>query len=160
MLSTQRQGRFRAYLQQLVVGHTYHMVQLPRWRHPIVGYIFSVLLVGLSLLVGLVETQLLLPMGIPRSTPHAYSPDCCTLVGHWPGGPHDSARAARARLPVCPSLWITRGIRGERRVTTADVCSCWRHYCSPRQPARIGAAESACGRGSGNEARQPTRSDV
>src|SRR5258708_19628476 len=65
MISTLRQGRFRAYLQQLVVWHIYHMVQLPRWRHPIVGYIFSVLLVGLSLLVGLVETQLLLPMAFP-----------------------------------------------------------------------------------------------
>ncbi len=65
MISTQRQGRFRAYLQQLVVWHTYHMVQLPRWRHPIVGYILSVLLVGLSLFVGLVETQLLLPMAFP-----------------------------------------------------------------------------------------------
>ena len=65
MLSTLRQVRFRAYLQQLVVWHTYHMVQLPRWRHPIVGYILSVLLVGLSLLVGLVERQLLLPMAFP-----------------------------------------------------------------------------------------------
>src|SRR5258708_14692450 len=65
MLSTLRQVRFRAYLQQLVVWHTYHMVQLPRWRHPIVGYILNVLLVGLSLLVGLVERQLLLPMAFP-----------------------------------------------------------------------------------------------
>jgi len=65
MISTQRQGRFRAYLQQLVVWHIYHMVQLPRWRHPIVGYILSVLLVGLSLFIGLVETQLLLPMAFP-----------------------------------------------------------------------------------------------
>src|SRR3989442_5905356 len=98
--------------------------------------------------------------GISRSTTHTCSPDRCTLVGRRPGDPHDSARPARARLPVCLSLWITRGIRGERRVTTADVCSFWRHYCSTRQPARIGAAESACGRGSGNEARQPTRTDV
>jgi PAS domain S-box-containing protein len=65
MISTQRQGRFRAYLQQLVVWHTYHIVQLPRWRHPLVGYILSVILVGLSLFVGLVETQLLLPMAFP-----------------------------------------------------------------------------------------------
>jgi len=65
MLSTLRQGRFRAYLQQLVVWHTYHMVQLPRWRHPLVGYIFSVLLVGLSLCVGLVETHFLLPLAFP-----------------------------------------------------------------------------------------------
>src|SRR5260370_32979743 len=65
MISTLRQGRFRAYLQQLVVWHIYHMVQLPRWRHPIVGYILNVLLVGLSLFIGLVEIQLLLPMAFP-----------------------------------------------------------------------------------------------
>jgi PAS domain S-box-containing protein len=65
MISTQRQGHFRTYLQQLVIWHTYHVGQLPRWRHPLVGYILSVLLVGLSLFVGLVETQLLLPMAFP-----------------------------------------------------------------------------------------------
>src|SRR5258708_3011594 len=65
--------------------------------------------------------------GIPRSTTHANSPDRCTLVGRRPSGPHDSARPARARLPVCPSLWITREIRAKRRVTTPDVCSFSRH---------------------------------
>lgn len=65
MIFTQRQGRFRAYMQQLVVWHMYHVVKLPRWRHPLVGYVLSAFLVGLGLFVGLIETQLLLPVAFP-----------------------------------------------------------------------------------------------
>src|SRR6266446_1750306 len=65
MIFTQRQGRFRAYIQQLVVWHTYHVVKLPRWRHPLVGYVLSAFLVGLGLFIGLIETQLLLPVAFP-----------------------------------------------------------------------------------------------
>jgi len=65
MISTQRQGRFGASLQRLVIWHLYHVVQLPRWRHPFVGYILSAFLLGLSLFVGLIETQLLLPVAFP-----------------------------------------------------------------------------------------------
>ncbi len=65
MISTQRQGRFGASLQRLVIWHLYHVVQLPRWRHPFVGYVLSAFLLGLSLFVGLIETQLLLPVAFP-----------------------------------------------------------------------------------------------
>src|SRR2546425_7601987 len=65
MIFTQRQGRFRAYIQQLVVWHTYHVVKLPRWRHPLVGYVLSAFLAGLGLFIGLIETQLLLPVAFP-----------------------------------------------------------------------------------------------
>ena len=65
MIFTQRQERFRAYMQQLVIWHTYHVVKLPRWRHPLVGYVLSAFLVGLGLFVGLIETQLLLPVAFP-----------------------------------------------------------------------------------------------
>ncbi len=65
MISTQRQGRFGASLQRLVIWHLYHVVQLPRWRHPLVGYILSAFLLGLSLFVGLIETQLLLSVAFP-----------------------------------------------------------------------------------------------
>jgi len=65
MLSTQRQGRLNTNLQELLVWHTYHVVQLPRWRHPLIGYVLSALLVGLGLFLGLIEAQLLLPMAFP-----------------------------------------------------------------------------------------------
>ena len=69
MLSKQRQGRFqkrsRAYIQRLVGWHTNAVAQLPRWRHPLVGYLVGLLLVALGLGVGVVETQLLLPFSFP-----------------------------------------------------------------------------------------------
>src|SRR5438128_12601219 len=65
MLSTQHQGRFRAYVQRLVTSQTNAVAQLPRWRHPLVGYLVGLLLVGLGLGVGLVERHLLLPFSFP-----------------------------------------------------------------------------------------------
>src|SRR5437667_3201792 len=65
MLSTQRQGRSRAYIQHLFTWHTNAVSQLPRWRHPLVGYLVGPLLVGLGLGVGVVETHLLLPFSFP-----------------------------------------------------------------------------------------------
>jgi K+-sensing histidine kinase KdpD len=65
MLSTQRQGRLNTNLQELLVWHTYHVVQLPRWRHPLIGYVLSALLVGLGFFLGLIEARLLLPMTFP-----------------------------------------------------------------------------------------------
>ena len=65
MISTQRQGHFRAYLQRLVTWHINSVAQLPRWRHPLVGYVVGLLLVGLGLGVGAVETHLLLPFSFP-----------------------------------------------------------------------------------------------
>jgi PAS domain S-box-containing protein len=65
MISTQRQGHFRAYLQRLVNLHTNPVAQLPPWRHPLVGYVVGPLLVGLGLGVGVVETHLLLPFSFP-----------------------------------------------------------------------------------------------
>lgn len=65
MLSTQHQGRFRAYLQRLITWHTNAVAQLPRWRHPLVGYLVGLLLVGLCLGVGAAETHLLLPFSFP-----------------------------------------------------------------------------------------------
>ncbi len=50
-------------LQQLIVWHSDAM--LPRWRHPLVGYLVGLLLVGLGLGVGLLETQLLFPLSFP-----------------------------------------------------------------------------------------------
>lgn len=41
------------------------MAQLPRWRHPLIGYLVGLLLVALGLGVGAVETQLLLPFSFP-----------------------------------------------------------------------------------------------
>jgi PAS domain-containing protein len=65
MLSSHRQDRFRAYVQHLLTRHTHAADQLPRWRHPLVGYLVGLLLVGLGLGVGLVERQLLLPFSFP-----------------------------------------------------------------------------------------------
>ena len=65
MLSTQRRGRFRTYLQQLVTWHTNSVAQLPRWRHPLLGYLIGLLLMGLALAVGLVEIQLQSPFAFP-----------------------------------------------------------------------------------------------
>ena len=69
MLSMQRQGRFqkrfRTYVRRLVDWHTNAVTQLPRWRHPLVGYLVGLLLVALGLGVGVVETQLLLPFSFP-----------------------------------------------------------------------------------------------
>ena len=69
MLSTQRQRRFqgrsRAYIQHLVTWHTHPAAQLPRWRHPLVGYLVGLSLVALGLGVGVVETKLLLPFSFP-----------------------------------------------------------------------------------------------
>ena len=69
MLSMQRQGRFqkrfRTYVRRLVDWHTNAVTQLPRWRHPLVGYLVGLLLVALGLVVGVVETQLLLPFSFP-----------------------------------------------------------------------------------------------
>jgi len=65
MLSSHRQDRFRAYVQNLVTRQKHAVAQLPRWRHPLVGYLVGLLLVGLGLGVGLVERQLLLPFSFP-----------------------------------------------------------------------------------------------
>src|SRR5437763_9752589 len=65
MLSSHRQDHFRAYVQHLITRHTHAVAQLPRWRHPLVGYLAGLLLVGLGLSVGLVERQLLLPFSFP-----------------------------------------------------------------------------------------------
>ncbi len=65
MISTQLQGRFRAYVQHLVAGHTNPVAQLPRWRHPLVGYLVGLLSVTLSLGLGVVEMHLLLPFSFP-----------------------------------------------------------------------------------------------
>src|SRR5438034_3257645 len=65
MLSSHLQDRFRAYVQHPVTWHTHAVAQLPRWRHPLVGYLAGLLLVGLGLSVGLVERHLLLPFSFP-----------------------------------------------------------------------------------------------
>ena len=65
MLSSHRQDRFRAYVQYLITQHKHAVAQLPRWRHPLVGYLVGLLLVGLGLGVGIVERQLLLPFSFP-----------------------------------------------------------------------------------------------
>src|SRR6266516_7244443 len=65
MLSSHLQDRFRAYVQHPVTWHTHAVAQLPRWRHPLVGYLAGLLLVGLGLGVGLVERHLLLPFSFP-----------------------------------------------------------------------------------------------
>ncbi|MFL5663878.1 MAG: DUF4118 domain-containing protein, partial [Ktedonobacteraceae bacterium] len=65
MLSTQFQGRLRAFLQRLVTWHANSVAQLPRWRHPLLGYLLGLLLVGLALAVGAVEIQLLSPFAFP-----------------------------------------------------------------------------------------------
>ncbi len=47
---------------------TWHMgaaAHLPRWRHPLVGYLVGLLLVALGLSIGLVETQVLFPFSFP-----------------------------------------------------------------------------------------------
>ncbi len=56
---------FRTRLQHLVVWHTHAVAQLPRWRHPLIGYLVGLLLVSLGLFVGLVETQLLSSFSFP-----------------------------------------------------------------------------------------------
>jgi PAS domain S-box-containing protein len=65
MLSSHRQDRFRAYVQHLITRHTHAVAHLPRWRHPLVGYLAGLLLVGLGLSLVLVERQLLLPFSFP-----------------------------------------------------------------------------------------------
>ncbi len=56
---------FRTRLQHLIVWHTHAVAQLPRWRHPLIGYLVGLLLVSLGLFVGLVETQLLSSFSFP-----------------------------------------------------------------------------------------------
>lgn len=65
MLSTQRQGRLHPYLQQILATHTQSITQLPRWRHPLFGYLVGLLLVSLGLALGLIEAQLLAPLSFP-----------------------------------------------------------------------------------------------
>lgn len=88
MLSTQRRGRiqkrFRTYVQRLVDWHTNAVAQLPRWRHPLVGYLVGLLLVALGLGVGVVETQLLLPFSFP-GVPLLFAVVLVALV--WGVGP-------------------------------------------------------------------------
>jgi signal transduction histidine kinase/PAS domain-containing protein len=84
MLFTQRQGRVRAYIQHLVKRHTNAVAQLPRWRHPIVGYLVGLLLVGFGLAVGVVETHLLLPFSFP-SVPLLFAIVLVALL--WGAGP-------------------------------------------------------------------------
>ncbi|HKF37173.1 MAG TPA: DUF4118 domain-containing protein, partial [Ktedonobacteraceae bacterium] len=69
MLSTQHPGRFQkrsqAYIQHVVRWHTNAIAQLQRRRHPLIGYLVGLLLVGLGLGVGALETHLLLPFSFP-----------------------------------------------------------------------------------------------
>lgn len=61
------QGQVRRFtpVWQYIEQHMCTHAQLPRWRHPLVGYIISLLLVGLSLLVRLVETRYLTAFTFP-----------------------------------------------------------------------------------------------
>src|SRR6266705_4260459 len=52
-------------LQHFSAWHTRAAAQLPRWRHPLVGYIFGLLLVASGLSIGLVETQVQFPFSFP-----------------------------------------------------------------------------------------------
>src|SRR5258706_7379122 len=68
MLSELRQHWLHALytrLQHFSAWHTRPVAQLPRWRHPLVGYLVSLLLVALGLSIGLVETQVLFPFSFP-----------------------------------------------------------------------------------------------
>src|SRR2546425_15212 len=88
MLPTQRQGRFqgrsRAHIQHLVTWHTNAVAQLPRWRHPLVGYLVGLSLVALGLGVGVVETKLSLPFSFP-SVPLLFAIVLVALL--WGVGP-------------------------------------------------------------------------
>lgn len=59
------QKRLHTYWRRLLDAHTRAVVQLPRWRHPLIGYLVGLLLIGLGLGMGLVETQLLSPFSFP-----------------------------------------------------------------------------------------------
>jgi PAS domain S-box-containing protein len=68
MLSERRQllsYPFHTRFQQLIAWQNDTAALLPRWRHPVFGYLVSLLLVGLGLGIGLVETQLLFPFSFP-----------------------------------------------------------------------------------------------
>lgn len=68
MLSERRQHLphlLHTHLQQFMARQSDTTTLLPRWRHPLFGYLIGLLLVGLSLGVGLVETQLLFPFSFP-----------------------------------------------------------------------------------------------
>ncbi len=52
-------------LQHFSAWHTRAAAQLPRWRHPLVGYIVGLLLVASGLSIGLVETQVQFPFSFP-----------------------------------------------------------------------------------------------
>lgn len=68
MLSEHRQHWLHALstsLQRFSLWHTSASAHLPRWRHPLVGYPVSLLLVALGLSIGLVETHLLFPFSFP-----------------------------------------------------------------------------------------------
>ena len=49
------------------IGDWHHrsLMYLPRWRYPLVGYPIGLLLVGLSLVIGLIEARLLIPFSFP-----------------------------------------------------------------------------------------------
>ncbi|MBA2676997.1 MAG: PAS domain-containing sensor histidine kinase [Ktedonobacteraceae bacterium] len=68
MLSERRQRLsypFHIRFQQLLAWQNDTASLLPHWRHPLFGYLVSLLLVGLGLGIGLVETQLLFPFSFP-----------------------------------------------------------------------------------------------
>lgn len=48
-----------------VVWHTHTAAGKLHWRHPLVGYLLGVLLVGLGLIIGLIEMQVLSPLTFP-----------------------------------------------------------------------------------------------
>lgn len=59
------QPRWLLSLQRLAGGHQRSLAYLPRWRHPLAGYLVGLLLVSLSLAIGLVEARLLFPFSFP-----------------------------------------------------------------------------------------------
>ncbi len=61
----QRSARWFTLVWQYMEQHICTHAQLPRWRHPLVGYIASLFLVGLSLAARLVETRYLTAFTFP-----------------------------------------------------------------------------------------------
>ncbi|HZR39636.1 MAG TPA: ATP-binding protein [Ktedonobacteraceae bacterium] len=65
MLSTHRQERFWSSIRQIITRDADRVARLPRWRHPLVGFLIGFLFVGLGLAGGLVEAHILSPVSFP-----------------------------------------------------------------------------------------------
>src|SRR6266568_5871040 len=77
-----------------------------------------------------------------RSTPFNHRTGSPAVGGRTSVFCH-TVELASSRLLVCSSLWNARCLWIERPASTAYVCQCWHHRCSPHSSTRGCACASA-----------------